>query len=312
MTWTSSSGSDARSTIGSLLRSATETLRAGGSESARLDAELLLGHVVRMDRSALIAAPEMPVGADHAAAYAALVERRSRGEPVAYIRGLKEFYGLVVSVDDRALIPRPETELLVDVALARIGRMLSARARPLDAPPLVVWDVGTGSGAIAVALAVEARKRGYARDVRLRATDASASAIGLAMENAVVHGVADLVDFAVADLVDLPDAGAADVLVANLPYIPSAVIPELPVAASFEPRSALDGGRDGLDVIRRLLAGLDTVLAGEGVALLEIGAGQVEPVRVAVESSLPGWQLTFHDDLGGIPRVAQLDRGGQP
>lgn len=261
-----------------------------------------------MDRVAVLAAPELPVGADHASLFAELVRRRALGEPVAYIRGIKEFFGLALTVDARALIPRPETELLVEVALERLRALLTARARPVGAPPLLVWDVGTGSGAIPVALAVECRRRGYASEVRFRATDASADGLALAVENAVGHGVADQIEFAVADLADEPGPEPAAVLLANLPYVPSAVVPTLPVAASFEPVSALDGGPDGLDLIRRLLTQLDAVLAADGVAVLEIGAGQADAVREAAAQSLPGWQTTFHDDLAGIPRVAELSR----
>jgi release factor glutamine methyltransferase len=204
------------------------------------------------------------------------------GEPVAYIRGLKEFYGLALSADPRALIPRPETELLVDIALARLAEALTRSFRPAGSAPLVCWDVGTGSGAVAVAVAFQCRRRRYGQDVRIVATDASADALALAVENAVVHGVADLIDFGVSDLVNSPPAAAgdgADVLLANLPYIPTAVVPDLPVAASFEPVAALDGGSDGLDVIRRLLTDLDTAVRPAGVAVLEIGDGQAEPLR---------------------------------
>ena len=130
------------------------------------------------------------------------MERRTRGEPVAYIRGIKEFHGLAFSVDARALIPRPETELLVDLGIERLTWLLTERPRPADAPPLLAWDVATGSGAVVIALAVEARRRGYAADVRFVATDLSADALSLATENAVVHGVADLIDFRQADLTD--------------------------------------------------------------------------------------------------------------
>lgn len=293
----------------------TERLRASGSETARLDAELLLGHVLRFGRAGIIAAPEAPVGADHAAAFGELIERRELGEPVAYIRGLKEFYGLVFTVDSRALIPRPETELIVELAVDRLSQMLTGTARPEGAPPLLVWDVATGSGAICVALTVECRRRGYARDVRFRATDSAEDALRLATENAVAHGVADTIDFAVADLVDLDDLQPADLqpadlLLANLPYVPSAVIPTLPVAASYEPIAALDGGPDGLALIRRLIGELEAAVTPRGLALLEIGAGQAEKVRSAVEDSLPGWLVAFHDDLAGIPRVAELTRSG--
>ena len=294
--------------MGTLLRDAPETLRTRGSESARLDAELLLGHVVRADRASLLAAPEAQVGSDHAAQFRELIARRAAGEPVAYIRGLKEFYGIALSVDARALIPRPETELLVELGVERLRYMLVDRARPAAGLPLLVWDVGTGSGAVVVALAVEARRRGYTRDVRFRATDISEDALAVATINAVSHGVADQIEFAVADLTNLAAPAAADIVLANLPYVPSATVPKLPAAASFEPGVALDGGADGLDLIRRLVAMLDSAVAPGGFALLEIGAGQAEAVREAARESLPGWQATIHDDLSGIPRVAALER----
>lgn len=295
--------------MGALIREGTESLRESGSESARLDAELLLGHVVRADRPTLIAIPDAPVGADHAALFRTLIERRATGEPVAYIRGIKEFYGLALAVDERALIPRPETELLVELGLDRLRRLLIERVRPQTAEPLLAWDVATGGGAVCVALAVESRRRGYAPDVRFRASDVSSDALALATENAVFHGVADMIDFAVADLADaaaFDSQATVDLLLANLPYVPTATVPTLAVAASFEPLLALDGGPDGLDLVRRLLGQVRTALAADGVALLEIGSSQGEEVRDAAASALPGWNVTIHDDLAGLPRVAEI------
>ena len=306
---TSSSASNAAVTVGGLIHEGAERLRISGSESARLDAELLLGHVLRVDRSALLAAPEAPVGADHAAAFRDFVKRRATGAPVAYIRGIKEFHGLAFSVDPRALIPRPETELLVDLGIERLRTLLTERPRPADAPPLLAWDVATGSGAVAVALAVEARRRGYAGDVRFLATDVSADALELATENAVVHGVADLIELRQADLTDLPDSQAAALLLANLPYIPTATVPTLPVAASFEPTMALDGGDDGLDLVRRLIDQMPTKLTVFGSALLEIGAEQESGVRDYVRSALPRWKVAVYEDLSGLPRVVELTSG---
>lgn len=310
-------------TIGELLRDASAQLRVSGSETARLDTELLLGHVLRVDRATLLASPEAVVSSDQAAVFHELVARREKGEPVAYIRGMKEFYGLVLTVDARALIPRPETELLVDLALDRLRSLLTERARPAGHEPLLVWDVGTGSGAIAVAVASECRRRGYGRDVRIRGTDISGDALALAVENAVGHGVADIIDFARADLTGLIDstglveadainfadaqpARQADLLLANLPYVPSHVVPTLAVAASFEPPLALDGGPDGLVPIKRLLGELQSALDPAGIALLEIGDSQAAGVCTTVASVLPGWELTIHDDLAGLPRVAEL------
>jgi release factor glutamine methyltransferase len=290
--------------VGELLRVATERLRRSGSESARLDAELLLGHVLGVERAALLAEPEAAVRRAAATSFEAAIGRREAGEPVAYIRGRKEFYGLEFAVDRSVLIPRPETELLVDLAIARLEGRLFAGAD--QAPQLLAWDVGTGCGAIAVALAVEARRRGWAPLLRLLATDTSADAIVLAQANASAHGVADMVEFAVADLLEHPTDRPTDFLLANLPYIPSADVPRLPVAASFEPVAALDGGLDGLAVIRRLLARLPDVLATGGVALIEIGADQDDGLRTAVAAGMPGWQVDLHDDLGGEPRVVEI------
>jgi len=298
-----------------LLEPAVARLRASGSPSPRLDAELLLGHVLGVDRSAVLAHPEAPVGTGQVAALETAVARRERGEPVAYIRGVKEFYGLALTADARALIPRPETELLVDLAQAWVRARLSSAPRAADAAPLVVLDVGTGGGAIAVALAVTLRRRGYGQAVRLVATDVSADALALAVENAVSHGVADAIQFHRADLVDgvgVDGDGTVDLVVANLPYVPSGDLPGLPVAASFEPAVALDGGPDGSRFLALLIERLDRVLAVDGLALLEIGDGQADHVLTLANAVLPDWACAVHDDLGGTPRVVELARGARP
>jgi release factor glutamine methyltransferase len=301
-------------TIGELLPAAVERLRASGSESARLDAELLLAHALGIDRSGLLAHPELPVGPEAADRFADGLRRREAGEPVAYVRGLKEFHGLAFAVDARALIPRPETELLVDLALAEVADRLGRAPRPPGTPPLAIADVGTGCGAIAVALAVALRRRGMLGEVEIVASDASEGAAQLARENAVAHAVGDRVAVVTADL--LPPAGRPagllvvpdrfDLVCANLPYIPSAVVPTLPVAASFEPREALDGGPDGLEVIRRLLEELPGRLDPGGAALLEIGSEQGGALHAAAAEALPGWDVRVEPDLAGHPRVAVL------
>ena len=279
-----------------------------GSETPRLDAELLLAHVLNVGRTSILAEPEIPLSEPQSAAFAQLLERRTKGEPVAYIRGIKEFYGLAFVVDSRALIPRPETETLVGIALERVQEALVATPRPPGTPPLLVRDVGTGSGAIAVTLAVEFRRRRYANDVRVLATDSSPEALSLAVENAVAHGVADVIEFDTIDLTDTPDLAPVDLLLANLPYIPTSVVPTLPIAASFEPVAALDGGADGLDVLRRLLAQLPGALAAGGSALLEIGADQADGLAAAAGEAVPGWSVTIHNDMAGRPRVAEIGR----
>ena len=301
-------------TVGELLSGAGARLREAESESARLDAEVLLAYAIGTERTILLAHPELIVGDEAAARFEDALARRSAGEPVAYIRGIKEFFGLAFAADNRALIPRPETERLVEAGRSTVMTRLGAPGRGRDPAPVRIVDVGTGSGAIIVALAVELRRRkvDLARDVSLLATDASSDALGLARENAVGHAVADVIEFVEADLLPpAPPDGAdpIDVILANLPYVRSDAINGLPVAASFEPVIALDGGPDGLDVARRLLALLPDALARDGVALLEIGADQGSAAPAAVEEVLPGWTGSIEPDLAGLPRVLRVTRG---
>jgi release factor glutamine methyltransferase len=298
--------------VGETLATASARLHEAGSETARLDAEVLLGHVLGVDRSTLAAHPEAPLGSAQAEAFERCLQRRERGEPVAYIRGLKEFYGAAIVVDDRVLIPRPETETLVELAVARVRADLTSSPRSAEAGPYLVWDMGTGSGAVAVAIGLELRRRRYGDAVRYVVSDISPEALTLATINAVAQGLADLFTFAQGDLTDvLPAPRPVDLLVANLPYIPTGDIGNLPVAAGFEPRLALDGGPDGLSVIGRLLAALPLAVARGGVALLEIGGDQSEALGRLATEVLPGWSCQIHADLGGSPRVAQLERAGE-
>ena len=294
-------------TVQELLSIGVERLRASGSESPRLDAELLLARTVGLDRSRIIAYPEAPVGESSAAAYEADLARREKGEPIAYIRGLKEFHGLAFATDARALIPRPETERVVDLAEAEIVTRLLAAPRPAGTRPVRFVDVGTGAGPIAIALAVALRRRRMLDEVRILATEIDTDAIRLARENAVAHVVADRIEFIVADLLPL-DGELFDVVAANLPYIPSDEVDRLPVAASFEPRVALDGGPDGLDPIRTLVDRLPRVLRADGVALLEIGSDQGDAVGAAVAERMPDRVCEVLPDLAGQPRVARIER----
>ena len=295
-------------TVRELLDIGVARLRDARSESARLDAELLLAFSLDTDRTAVIAHTDAPVGDGAAARFMALLDRRAAGEPVAYIRGVKEFHGLAFGVDPRALIPRPETELLVQLGELEIVRRLVGAPRPTGAPKLRVIDVGTGSGAVAVTLAVLLRRRGMADDVALTATDTSDEALQLARENAVAHAVGDRIEFETADLLPGGLAVPWDVVLANLPYVRSDAVPALPVAASFEPAGALDGGPDGLRVISRLLDQLPAGLARDGIALLEIGGDQGAEIRVLVADRLPGWACDVELDLGRLPRVAIVRR----
>jgi release factor glutamine methyltransferase len=291
-----------------LLRLAVERLRLAGSESPRLDAELLLAHAIGTDRTVVIAHPEAVVSDGVAARFEEALVRRAAGEPVAYIRGFKEFHGLAFATDARALIPRPETERLVQLAEFEVLHRLTAAPRPRGTPPIRIADVGTGSGAIAVSLAVALRRRGAFNEVEILGTDDSPDALDLARENAVGHAVADRVRFVEADLLPPVVATPFDLVLANLPYIPTSTIPTLPIAASFEPRIALDGGPDGLALIGGLVARLPDAQAVGGVALLEFGADQAEAIEALIRRELHGWPSVIEHDLAGQPRVVRIER----
>lgn len=299
-------GADARS----LLLNATQALRDAGSPSPRLDAELLVSHAFGRDRSWLHAHPEAQLDGPDLASLGRWIERRATGEPIAYIRGFKEWLSLRVLTDQRALIPRPETELLAEAAIGEIA----ARLVDEDAPdtPIAAWEVGTGSGAVAVALALRFRTSLALGRLRLGATDLSPEALELAEENLVAHGVDGLVSLGCGDLLEppvLPAPQQPDVILANLPYITSAEVAEGTGSLRFEPHLALDGGPDGLDVVRRLVAQLPARLAAGGAALLEIGDGQLDGVRDMVSELAEPMDVAGLQDLAGIERVVRIRRG---
>ena len=295
-----------------LVEAGTERLRSAGSETPRLDAELLLAFAIGVDRTAVIAHGDAPVGSDAETAFHALIARRDAGEPVAYLRGMKEFHGIALTVDPRALIPRPETELLVDTAISTVMAALTSGVQRQAVPR--VLDIGTGSGAVAIALAVALRARRVpAEDLEIIAVDVSPDALELARENAVAHGVGDRVRFVASDLLP-PNARSepVDIVLANLPYVRTEEVDSLiarRLSAAFEPRVALDGGPDGLAVIARLLDELSWGLAADGEALLEIGGDQGPKALALVGERLPGWPAETLPDLAGLPRVLRLRRG---
>jgi release factor glutamine methyltransferase len=271
---------DARIAATARLRSAPDP------HTAALDADVLLAHVLGVGKEALYAHPERELSAAEDGRFQELVERRSRGEPVAYLRGFKEFYGLRFQVDPRVLIPRPETEVLVDAAREHIaGR------------PLRVVDVGTGSGAIAVAIAAHEQR------VRAIGTDASRDALVVAETNALANGVADRVEFRHGDLL-ATITERVDIVCANLPYLREDTVQEWVGERSslaFEPREAVVAGADGLGIIRRCIADLLRVLAPDGVALFECDPPQVAAVLGLLESC--GLEGAVRRDLTGSDRV---------
>jgi release factor glutamine methyltransferase len=295
-------GADARS----LLLGVTDVLRMAGSPSPRLDAELLVSHAFGRDRAWLHSHPEALLAEPEADQLRAWVERRSAGEPIAYIRGFKEWFSMRVITDPRALIPRPETELLAESAIDEIAARLVR-----DDAPIAAWEVATGSGAVAVALAVRFRTSLALGRLRLGATDVSPEALELAEENLAARGVAGLVSLGCGDLLEppvLPAPQQPDLVIANLPYLTSAKVASGVGSLAFEPRLALDGGADGLDLVRRLLAMLPRRLAPGGVALLEIGDGQLPAVRQQVADLPIQLRLTALNDLAGVERVVRIER----
>jgi release factor glutamine methyltransferase len=283
--------------VGDLLSGAITALRESGSPTPRLDAELLLAHATDRDRSWLLAHPEAEVPAD---AFAALLDRRLAGEPIAYLRGFKEWRSLRIRTDARALIPRPETELLYELALDEI-RARMAR----DGAPIVTWEPATGSGAVTLALALRFREAISLGRLRLIASDISPDALELAAENLEAHGVQSLVDLACADL--LEPAGSTlprpDVVAANLPYVPTdeALAPER--GLGHEPRVAIDGGPDGLVVVRHLFEMLPGRVAPDATLLLEIGIGQAQAVGALAPA---GASVSVERDLAGVERVVRV------
>jgi release factor glutamine methyltransferase len=298
---------EAIATISQALARATETLRAT-SNTPRLDAELLLAHVLGWGRARLLAERRWPLTPEQAAEFRALVARRAELEPVAYLVGHKEFYGLDFVVDWRVLVPRPETELLVDLALAAVAaRPTTKDERPGETEQsssvfgpssFIVADVGTGSGCIGVALAVHLPR------AQIVAVDISPDALEVARQNVARHGVADRVRLIQGDLL-APIAPALDLIVGNPPYTILAEIDE--GVRRHEPRGALDGGADGLDVYRQLLAQAAEKLRPGGAVLLEIGATQGRAVFELARRRFPGAQISIHKDLAGLDRVVTID-----
>jgi len=278
--------------VGDWLREATARLAAAGIEEARLDAELLLAHSLGLARAALLAHPERPFSRAEAETLSALLKRRAMREPLPYLTGWREFFGLGFSVDPNVLIPRPETELLVERALA----WAADQGLPST---LTLADVGTGCGCIAVALAV------HLPQAMIYASDLSADALAVARRNAARHGVASRVRFCQGDLLAaLPEP--VQMIVANLPYISQQEWPNLPPEVRWEPRWALDGGPDGLDLVRRLLAQAPHYLAPNGALLLEIGARQGEAAIRLARAAFPRAEVSLLHDGAGCARVIQV------
>lgn len=283
---------DQAATISTALQAATRRLDTAGVDAPRIVAEALLAQTLELSRAQLLARLEASLPADKLGAYDALLHRCEAGEPLAYVLGHREFYALNFLVDARVLIPRPETELLIETAI------LIAQARSETAPSAyTIADIGTGSGAIAITLAV------HLPQARVIATDISPDAIAVASQNARRHGVSDRVDFRIGDLLEVLDA-PVDLLAANLPYVRSKEWEGLAHSIrGFEPAVAFDGGSDGLDMVNRLLRGAPSLVRTGGSVLLEIGASHGEAAIELARDYFPDANIAVEADYAGRERL---------
>jgi release factor glutamine methyltransferase len=280
-------------TLVPLIRTATEYLQRHGVETPRLDAEVLLARVLSMERIGLYLSYDQPVSESDLSKFRELIRRRAKERvPVAYLTESREFWSLSFRVTPSVLIPRPDTETLVRVSLA------------IDPAPRRILDWGTGSGCIAAALAHELP------EAMLVGADISPGALDLAGENVASLGFADRIDLVLCEKLSEIE-GRFDLIVSNPPYIPSAELDALAPELRWEPRLALDGGRDGLDGIRCLIESVPERLARPGWLLLEVGQGQAPAVADLLVHAGAAETMT-HPDLAGIPRVVGARFGGDP
>ncbi|NBV23813.1 MAG: peptide chain release factor N(5)-glutamine methyltransferase [Proteobacteria bacterium] len=281
-------------TVLEVIQRSTEYLQRHGVESPRLQIELLLAHVLKLPRLQLYLNHDRGLAEPEVTALRALVQRRARHEPLQHLVGSTSFYGLEIAVSPAALIPRPETETLVELALAALARR---------GPSPTVLDFGTGTGCIAIALAKESPA------AAIHALDLSETALALARRNAATHQLTERIRFHLGDgFAGLPPELRFDLIVSNPPYIPAAEIATLqPEVRDFDPRLALDGGADGLDFYRCLATDAAAWLAAGGGLFAEFGDGQAEAIKQLFNAA--GWEKTaIHADLTGRPRVVEAWR----
>lgn len=274
-------------TVAAVLHAAALELAPISGDDARLEAEVLLAHAMGVDRAHVIAALHEPLTPAASDGFRTLLGRRLAREPLAYITGHREFYGIDFAVERSVLIPRPETEMLVEFALAEISRRGGAAS---------VIDVGTGSGAVAVAIAA------HATGARVVATDASAASLAVARRNASAAGVEQRIEFREGDM--LAGAPQVDIIVANLPYVSGRAWAALPPEIrDHEPHGALVGGDDGTEVIERLLADAPAHLLPGGVLAAEIGDEQGARLLSAAHGSFGRVDCYIEQDFSGLDRM---------
>ena len=276
-----------------IFNSAGETLMRTGSPDAQLEAEVLIRHVLRIDRATFFRDLEQPVTDCDRERLDDLVNRRLNREPLNYITGLREFYGLDFEVSDSVLIPRQETELLVDTVISL------ARSRPKC--EMKICDIGTGSGAIAVSVAVNLPS------AEVMAIDISQRALDIADANRRMHGVYNRVSLRRGNLLE-PVDWKPEIIVSNPPYIRRSDLSLLQPEIQYEPSVALDGGSDGLEVIRGLLRQSSDKVSTTGAILFEIDSSQKESARMLSREYFPNSEISILDDLSGNSRAILIEK----
>jgi release factor glutamine methyltransferase len=283
-----------RLTIRDVVTRASDLLREKGIDSHLLDARLIVAHSLGLDPVDIYRKPDLPVDPEHESALLSLVLRRASGLPTAYIIGTKEFWSLLFFVDERVLVPRPETEILVEESLA---------AARIFAEPVKILEIGTGSAAVSVALGMELAH------ARIVSTDVSREALEVARMNVMAHGLAERIAFMYGDLYCAVDSDDRfDLIVSNPPYLTDEEMRGLSPEVASEPDRALRGGKDGLSVIDPMIAGAVDHLNAGGYLIFEIGAGQVGAVRRLIEGTQGLSFIRTKNDYAGHPRVVIAQR----
>ena len=280
-----------------VIQNTHRVLDAAGIPDSRLEAEVMVMNLMRMPRQDLFSHQENEVAPQQEQELAATVERRLTREPLAYILGYREFYGINLLVNSNVLVPRPETESLVEHAL-----FMSLMG--METTELVIADVGTGTGAIAINLAI------HLPAARIYAIDSADAVLDVAAYNIRAHNVADRVTLGKGDLLE-PLQEPVDLIVANLPYIPTSRIPTLQPEVQWEPKTALDGGEDGLDLIRRLLSQAPSKVKEQATILLELDPEQVPAVEELAKQHFPQATTSVEQDLARQDRIFVISLGGE-
>lgn len=297
-------------TISHHLTTAERQLASSATDTPRLDAQLLLATVLKKEKVFLLAHPEYELTPGEEAQFENFLMRRLSNEPIAYITGIREFWGLEFNVSPAVLIPRPETELLVEKGIEIVKRRLAENGTVEKNETIEILDLGTGSGCIPLSLSYELQKTHSTSDFKINITaiDRSAASLSVAEQNARKLGLEDKVRFLESDWFSvLPEEKKYDLILSNPPYVEENS-PDTSLSTKFEPPSALFSGSDGLDDIRFLVQTAPHYLKSGGSFLFEFGFGQEEGIREITKKEVPHFSVQFYEDLSSIPRVCSLQK----